>query len=71
MTPRFQRTRRFANAYAMAAVDGTFMIMWLSAFAAVANWNSTGECGSGCSLSKATVALGVFVWYFPPVLFPD
>jgi len=64
MTPRFPRTRKFANPYAMAAVDGFFAILWLSAFAAVANWNSTGKCAEGCNLSKAVVGLGVLIWLF-------
>ncbi|TVY55863.1 hypothetical protein LSUE1_G008701 [Lachnellula suecica] len=64
MTPRFPRTRKLANPYAMAAVDGLFCIIWLSAFATVANWNSTGKCGDGCKVSKAVVGLGVFIWLF-------
>lgn len=63
MTPRFPRTRKFAHPYGLVAVDAIFMIMWLSAFAAVASFNSSGKCGSGCKLSEATVGLGVFVWY--------
>ncbi|KAH8597011.1 hypothetical protein B0O99DRAFT_619134 [Bisporella sp. PMI_857] len=62
MTPRFPRTRKFANPYAMATVDGVFCIFWLSAFAAVANWNAAGKCGGACNLSKAVVGLGVFIW---------
>jgi len=62
MTVRFPRTRKFANPYALAAVDGVFTILWLSAFAAEASWNSAGKCGSGCHLSKAVVGLGVFIW---------
>jgi hypothetical protein len=49
----------------LTAVDAIYMIMWLSAFAAVASWNSTGKCGDGCKLSKTIVGLGVFVWYIP------
>lgn len=64
MTPRFQRTRKFANPYALVGVDFAFAILWLSAFAAVANWNGTGRCKGGCKLSKTVVALGVFIWYF-------
>lgn len=72
MTPRFPRTRKFANPYAMASLDGVFCILWLSAFAAVANWNSNGKCGDGCKLSKAVVGLGVVIWYIPsPRTSPD
>src|SRR3954453_19521400 len=73
MTPRFPRTRKFANPYAMASVDGFFCILWLSAFAAQASWNSSGKCATGCKLSKAIVGLGVFIWFvlpsFSPALF--
>ncbi|KAG0648501.1 hypothetical protein D0Z07_5526 [Hyphodiscus hymeniophilus] len=62
MTPRFPRTRRFANPYALVAVDLFYCIAWLSAFAAVASWNGTGQCKGGCTLSKVIVALGVFLW---------
>lgn len=44
------------------------MLLWLSAFAAVASYNSSGKCGNGCGKSKATVAMGVFIWY---VMFAD
>jgi hypothetical protein len=62
MTPRFPNTRKYANPYALATVDGLYTILWLSAFAALANWNSTGKCGNGCKLSEAVVGLGVFIW---------
>jgi len=65
MTPRFPRTRKFANPYAMATVDCLFCIIWLSAFATVANFNSSGKCGDGCGKSKAVVGLGVFLWFVP------
>ena len=65
MTPRFPRTRKFANAYVMVAVDLAFCILWLTAFAAVASWNSTGKCKSGCKVSKVVVAFGVFIWCVP------
>jgi len=64
MTPRFPRTRKLANPYALLAIDLVFCILWLSAFAAVANWNGAGKCGSGCKVSKAVVGLGVFIWFF-------
>lgn len=62
MTPRFSRTRRFAIPTAMLAVDGVFTIVWLSAFATQASYNGKGDCGSACGVSKAIVALGVFVF---------
>ncbi|RFU28310.1 hypothetical protein B7463_g8041, partial [Scytalidium lignicola] len=62
MTPRFPRTRRFANPYAMVTTDVFFTILWLSAFAAVASYNGTGKCKGGCKVSKVVVAFGVFTW---------
>lgn len=70
MTARFPRTRRFAHPYGLTTVDALFMVMWLSAFAAVASWNTAGKCGDGCKLSKTIVGLGVFIWYFSFVLNP-
>jgi hypothetical protein len=64
MTPRFPRTRKFANPYAMATVDGVFCILWLSAFSAQAAYNTSGKCGNACGISKAVVAFGVVLWYF-------
>lgn len=61
MTPRFGRTRKFAVPTAMLAVDGTFTILWLSAFATQASYNAQDLCGKVCGVSKAIVALGVFV----------
>lgn len=63
MTPRFPRTRKLANPYAMATVDGLFSVFWLSAFASQAAYNTAGECGKGCNVSKAVVAFGVIIWY--------
>ncbi|KAL6878971.1 hypothetical protein J3F83DRAFT_271021 [Trichoderma novae-zelandiae] len=60
MTPRFERTRRFANPYVMLAVDGLYIIIWLSAFSTQAAYNSSGQCGGSCGISKAVVAAGVF-----------
>ncbi|TVY38037.1 hypothetical protein LSUB1_G005278 [Lachnellula subtilissima] len=62
MTPRFPRARKLANPYAMAVVDCLFCVIWLSAFATVANWNGAGKCGDGCGKAKGVVALGVFTW---------
>ncbi|CAK7220075.1 hypothetical protein SBRCBS47491_004066 [Sporothrix bragantina] len=58
--PRFPRTRRFAEPHVMVAIDALFCIIWLSAFAAQASFNSAGKCGDGCGASKGIVALGVF-----------
>lgn len=60
-TPRFDRTARFANVYAMLAVDSVFTIIWLSAFAAQASYNAKDLCGSRCGVSKSVVAIGVLV----------
>ncbi|KAF2093876.1 hypothetical protein NA57DRAFT_61094 [Rhizodiscina lignyota] len=43
MTPMWQRTVRFANAFALAAVDVVFTIFWFSAFIALAVWITDGE----------------------------
>jgi uncharacterized membrane protein YgcG len=61
MTPRFDRTRRFANVHAMLVVDLAFTIIWMSAFATQADYNTKDECGKVCHLSKGVVGLGVFV----------
>lgn len=63
MTPRFARTRKFANVYAMLVVDLFFTIVWLSAFATQADYNTQGRCGKVCHLSKGIVGLGVIVTY--------
>ena len=49
----------------MVTVDALFTVLWLSAFATQAAYNSKDECGKGCSLSKAIVAMGVFVTCVP------
>jgi len=66
LTPVFPRSRKWANAYAFAILDILFAIIWLAAFAALAAWNSSGGCGSthSCSLSKADVGLGFFIFLF-------
>ncbi|CAK7564760.1 MAG: hypothetical protein SEPTF4163_002660 [Sporothrix epigloea] len=58
--PRYPRTRRFAEPHVMVAIDALYCIIWLSAFAAQASFNSAGKCGDGCRASKGVVALGVF-----------
>lgn len=47
----------------MLAVDAAFTVIWLSAFATQAAYNSSGLCGQACNISKGVVALGIFVWY--------
>ncbi|KND93565.1 hypothetical protein TOPH_01517 [Tolypocladium ophioglossoides CBS 100239] len=64
MTPRFSRTRRFAEPHAMLAVDVAFAVIWLSAFATQAAYNTANLCGEACNLSKAIVGLGVFITLF-------
>ncbi|KAG5981641.1 hypothetical protein E4U55_002726 [Claviceps digitariae] len=61
MTPRFGRTRKWAEPHAMLAVDAAFTIIWLSAFATQAAYNTSGLCGQVCNTSKGVVGLGVFV----------
>lgn len=61
MTPRFARTRKWAEPHAMLAVDAAFTVIWLSAFATQAAYNSSGLCGQACNISKGVVALGIFV----------
>jgi len=60
--PRYPRTRKLANPYAMACVDGLFAVIWLSAFSTQAAYNTANQCGTACSLSKACVAMGVFTF---------
>jgi hypothetical protein len=47
----------------MLAVDGLFIVIWISAFSTQAAYNSAGSCGGSCGISKAIVAVGVFVTY--------
>lgn len=58
-TPRFARTRRFAQVHAMLLVDLLFTIIWISAFATQAAYNSADKCGKACKISKGIVGLGV------------
>lgn len=46
MVPMFPRTRRFGNIYAFAIVDALAAILWLSGWAAVANYVVSGK-GNG------------------------
>lgn len=58
MVPMWSRARKFANVYAFAAVDGLSVLLWLSAWAAVASYLSAGkgkgdkENASGCDNFK-------------------
>lgn len=66
MAPRFPRTRKFAQPYVMATLDGVFALIWISAFATQAAYNSANKCGAACNISKACTAMGVFVLYVHP-----
>lgn len=61
MAPRHSRTRKIANPRVMVTVDALYTILWLSAFATQASYNSAGFCGKVCGISKAIVGLGFFV----------
>lgn len=62
--PRFPRSRKLATPAAMAVVDGVYIVIWLSAFATQAAYNTANSCGSACNLSKAVVAMAFFVCIF-------
>lgn len=64
MAPRFPRTRKLAEPHAMLVVDAVFTIIWLSAFSTQAAYNTANLCGTACGLSKAVVAMAVFVFLF-------
>ncbi|KAK0615992.1 hypothetical protein B0T17DRAFT_497284 [Bombardia bombarda] len=64
MAPRFPRTRKLAQPHAMVGVDLFFTLIWLSAFATQAAYNTANSCGSVCGISKAIVGLGFFVFLF-------
>lgn len=42
MTPMWERTVKFANAFAFAAVDVVYTIFWFAAIIALAVWNNEG-----------------------------
>ncbi|KAF4982373.1 hypothetical protein FZEAL_1992 [Fusarium zealandicum] len=65
MTPRWNRTRKFAQPHAMLAVDCLMCIIWLSAFATQASYNAEGSCKDRCNISKGIVGCGVLVTYVP------
>ncbi|KAK3299408.1 uncharacterized protein B0H64DRAFT_388395 [Chaetomium fimeti] len=64
MAPRFPRTRKLAEPHAMLVVDAVFAVIWLSAFSTQAAYNTANLCGTACHLSKAVVAMAVFVFLF-------
>lgn len=43
LVPLWSRARRFSNVYAFATLDGLSVILWLSAWAAVASYVSSGK----------------------------
>lgn len=60
MAPRYPRASNIAQPNALVTVDAIFTIIWLSAFATQAAYNTADSCGTACGPSKAIVALGVF-----------
>jgi translocation protein SEC72 len=52
MVPMWSRARRFANVYAFASLDCLSVILWLSAWAAVASYVSSGK-GKGKDTKKS------------------
>lgn len=62
--PRFPRTRAIAKPQVMLALDVLFTVIWLSAWATQASYNTSNLCGEACGVSKAIVAFGVFVFLF-------
>ncbi|KAK4242277.1 hypothetical protein C8A03DRAFT_40398 [Achaetomium macrosporum] len=64
MAPRFPRTRKIAQPHAMLTVDAVFTVIWLSAFATQAAYNTANQCGTACSISKAVVGMAFFVFLF-------
>lgn len=63
MTLRYNKSRKYAQPYALATVDFLMAIMWLAAFASQASYNGSGKCNGACGASKAIVGFGVVVWY--------
>lgn len=63
MTLLFARSRSWGNAYVFAGLDVLYAILWLSAFASVAAWNSNGYCFGACNFSKAMVGFGFLILY--------
>lgn len=64
MAPRYPRAANIAQPNALVTVDAIMTIIWLSAFATQAAYNTADDCGSACGPSKAIVGLGVFETVF-------
>ncbi|KAF3770825.1 hypothetical protein M406DRAFT_354579 [Cryphonectria parasitica EP155] len=64
MAPRYPRASNIAQPNALLTVDALMTIIWLSAFATQAAYNTADDCGSACGVSKAIVGLGVFETLF-------
>ncbi|KAI2623400.1 hypothetical protein GGS21DRAFT_339691 [Xylaria nigripes] len=64
LAPRHERTRRAANPNVMLMTDSVFTILWLSAFASQAAYNSDNLCGKACAVSKGIVGLAFFETLF-------
>ncbi|KAK6075677.1 chaperone-binding protein [Seiridium cupressi] len=60
MAPRWKRTQKIAQPHAMLMIDCIFAILWLSAFASQAAYNTANSCGDGCKVSKAIVGIAFF-----------
>jgi hypothetical protein len=44
----------------MLVVDSVFAVLWLSAFASQAAYNTANSCGTACAVSKAVVGVAFF-----------
>lgn len=60
MAPRYPRAANISGPNAMLTIDSLMIILWLSAFATQAAYNTADSCGTACGPSKAIVGLGVF-----------
>lgn len=60
MAPRYPRAANIAQPNALLTVDAIFGLVWLTAFATQAAYNTANLCGSACGASKAIVGVGVF-----------
>lgn len=60
MAPRYPRAANIAQPNALLTVDAFMTMLWLSAFATQAAYNTANSCGTACGVSKAIVGVGVF-----------
>lgn len=60
MAPRYPRAANIAGPNSMLTIDTLMIVIWLSAFATQAAYNTADSCGTACGPSKAIVGLGVF-----------